>query len=94
MQIKIKITLAILFFISLANLPYGFYQLLRLVAFGGFAFLAYSESESENKNQMIVYIGLAILFQPFFKIALGRVLWNIVDVAVGVWLLYSLRSSK
>lgn len=94
MQNKIKIILAILFFISLADLPYGFYQLVRLLAFGGFAFLAYNESESENKNQMLVYIGLAILFQPFFKISLGRVLWNIVDVVVGAWLLYSLRSNK
>ena len=94
MQNKIKIILAILFFISLADLPYGFYQLVRLVAFGGFIFLAYSKSESENKNQMLVYIGLAILFQPFFKISLGRVLWNIVDVVVGAWLLYSLRSNK
>ena len=94
MQNKIKIILAILFFISLADLSYGFYQLVRLVAFGGFAFLAYSESESRNKNQMLVFIGLAILFQPFFKISLGRVLWNIVDVVVGAWLLYSLRSNK
>ena len=94
MQKKIKITLAILFFLSMANMPYGFYQLVRLFAFGGFAFLAYSESESKNKNLMLAYVGLAILFQPFFKISLGRVLWNIVDVVVGIWLLFSLRENK
>jgi hypothetical protein len=29
------------------------------------------------------------LFQPIFKIALGRDLWNIVDVFVGVGLIVS-----
>jgi hypothetical protein len=42
----------------------------------------------------VVYVCLAILFQPFFKIALGRALWNIVDVFVGVWLLISLDNIK
>lgn len=35
----------------------------------------------------IVYVGLAILFQPLLKIALGRELWNIVDVIVGIGLI-------
>jgi len=32
---------------------------------------------------------LALLFQPFFKISLGRELWNVVDVIVGIGLLIS-----
>lgn len=38
----------------------------------------------------IVYVGLAILFQPLIKISLGRELWNIVDVIVGVGLIVSI----
>lgn len=37
---------------------------------------------------MVLFIALAILFQPFAKIALGRMIWNIVDVAVTIYLLY------
>jgi hypothetical protein len=33
---------------------------------------------------------LALLFQPFIKIALGRDIWNIVDVIVGIGLIVSL----
>ena len=33
-------------------------------------------------SMAIVFGALALLFQPFFKIALGRILWNIVDVIV------------
>lgn len=39
---------------------------------------------------MIIYGALAILFQPFFKIALGRELWNIVDVIVEIGLILSI----
>lgn len=28
---------------------------------------------------------LALLFQPIYKIALGRIVWNIVDVVVAVF---------
>jgi hypothetical protein len=39
---------------------------------------------------MIIYGGLVLLFQPFFKIALGREIWNIVDLVVGIGLLISI----
>lgn len=32
------------------------------------------------------FFGLAVLFQPLVKIALGRTLWNILDVAVAIFL--------
>lgn len=86
----IKIALAILFFICLANMPYGYYQLVRFAALVGFAILAYYANENGNKIEVIVYVALAILFQPLVKIALGRSLWNIIDVIVGLALLLSL----
>ncbi len=89
MENAIKITLALLFFLCLLDMPYGFYQFVRFSAMVGFAILAYQASEKENKTEMIIYIGLAILFQPLIKIALGRTIWNIVDVIVGFGLLLS-----
>jgi hypothetical protein len=67
----------------LLPMPYGYYQLVRVVATAAFAFLAYQE---RGNNLLWVFIGLALLFQPFEKIALGRTLWNVVDVAVAVFL--------
>ena len=73
MQSKvIKIILAILFFVCLANMPYGYYQLVRFVALVGFAILAYYANDNGNKIEVIIFIALAILFQPLVKIALGR----------------------
>ena len=90
MNNAIKIVLAILFFLCLADMPYGYYQFTRFIAFFGFVILAYRVNEQVTQTNMIFYGGLALLFQPFFKIALGRQLWNILDVVVGIGLLISI----
>lgn len=71
-------------------MPYGYYEAVRFIALIGFGFLAYLENKNGNTGIAVVFIVLALLFQPFFKIALGRTLWNIVDVIVAVGLLFSL----
>jgi hypothetical protein len=86
----IKIFLALLFFICLADMPYGFYQFVRFAGLIGFTILAYQANQQSRQTEMIIYGALALLFQPFFKIALGREMWNIVDVIVGVGLLISI----
>lgn len=97
MNKTIKIVLAILFLICLLDMPYGFYQFVRLSAMIGFTSLAYTAYKQNNKLY-IPYICLAILFQPFIKITLGRELWNIIDVLVGIVLIVSVfinpKSSK
>ncbi len=59
----IKIVLAVLFFLCLLDMPYGFYQLVRFIALVGFSILAYQSYENENKYLTIIYIGLAICYQ-------------------------------
>lgn len=86
----IKTVLAILFFLCLVNMPYGFYQFVRFAGLVGFVILAYQANEQGKQIEMIIYGALAILFQPFFKIALGREIWNIVDVIVGIGLILSI----
>ncbi len=86
----LKITLSILFFLCLLDMPYGFYQIVRFVALVGFAILAYNANEQANKTEMIIYVCLAILFQPLIKISLGREIWNVVDVMVGIGLIVTI----
>ena len=71
-------------------MPYGFYQLVRLAGLIGFAILAYQANLSGKQTAVIVYVGLAILFQPLIKIPLGRQVWNVVDVIVGISLIISI----
>lgn len=89
-QILIKIVLAGLFFLCLFDMPYGFYQFVRFVALVGFTILAYQAHEQGRHTEMVIYGSLAILFQPLIKISLGREIWNIVDVVVGMGLIISI----
>lgn len=86
----IKIVLALLFFLCLADFPYGYYQFVRFAATVGFGILAYLAYEKGLKTEVVIYIVLAILFQPLLKIYLGRALWNIVDVLIGIGLIVSI----
>jgi hypothetical protein len=93
-KLFIKIILAILLLICLLDLPYGYFQFVRFASLIGFCILAYHANSNNKQTEVIIYIILAVLFQPFIKISLGRELWNIVDVIVAVALLISLFLRK
>lgn len=74
--------LAVALLICLLPMPYGYYILIRYfaaVVFTIIAYEAYKKEESKNQKALFYFV-MAILFQPFIKLPLGRTLWNIVDV--------------
>lgn len=83
----IKLILSALFLLCLAPMPYGFYSLIRFVAMIAFAIYAYVYYEKKNNKLAITFVSLAILFQPLLPIYLGRMLWNIIDVIVAIFLI-------
>lgn len=84
---NIKLILAVLLLLCLAQMPYGYYQFIRLASMIVFTILAYQYFEREKMPLAITFGGLALLFQPFIKIALGRTMWNVVDVVVAIGLM-------
>ena len=88
-----KIVLIILFISCLLDWSYGYYQLVRFLGMLGFAYLAYNDF---NKNKMWSYIWIAstFLINPIIKIALGRTIWNILDVIWAVLLIVSINNKK
>lgn len=83
----LKIIIALLLLLCLFDMPYGFYQLGRWASMVSFILFAIEYWHMEKKNISVAMMALAVLFQPFFKIALGRSLWNIVDVAAAAFLI-------
>ena len=83
---KIGIGLAIALMLCLFPMPYGYYTLIRFASMIVFGCIAYNFYKEKKMVLCIVAGSLAILFQPFFKIALGRTMWNIVDVIVAIFL--------
>lgn len=98
MEKIIKIGLALLLLGCLADMPYGYFQIVRFLGMIGFGVLAFQEKEKGNDGFFILWLGSAILINPIFKISLGRELWNVVDVIWAVILIatifYETTNSK
>lgn len=53
----------------------------------GLGYMAFQYFKQKKEVLTWTFVTLALLFQPFAKIALGRTVWNIVDVVVAVGLI-------
>jgi hypothetical protein len=91
--IAIKITFVILLLVCLLDMPYGYYQFVRFIGMIGFGLLAF-ENYQKNQTWFVIWISSALLINPFFKIALGRDIWNIVDMIWAVLLVVSIILNK
>lgn len=84
----IKLLIAALLLLCLADMPYGYYNFVRIVAAFAFAYFAFEYYKKVREGLAFTFGALALMFQPFTKLALGRVMWNVVDVVVGLGLVY------
>ncbi len=94
MEKIVKIGLAIMLFICLLDMPYGYYQFVRVAATLVFVLLSIQSYNLKSNGMALIFIVLAIIFQPFEKIALGRELWNLLDVIVGIGLISTILLGK
>ena len=83
----VKLIMAVALIACLLPMPYGYYSLVRFVAMAVFTFFSFTYYEKKLMPLVFIFVALALLFQPFMKIALGRVMWNIVDVVVALFLI-------
>ena len=84
---KIGLGLAAALLLCLLPMPYGYYTLIRFVVMVIFGCLAFNFYKKDKMSLFVLACSIAILFQPFFKLALGRIIWNVVDVIVAIVLI-------
>ena len=84
----VYIVLSVLLLLCLAPMPYGYYKLVRFIAAFDFAILSWHNYITRQASCLIIFAGLALLFQPFCKIALGRTVWNIVDIIIAAFIIW------
>lgn len=89
----IKIVLIVLFIGCLFDWNYGYYQLVRFVGMVVFGLLAYYNYQ-QNKTWFLIWLSSAVLINPIFKIALGRELWNVIDIIWAILLIISMFYDK
>lgn len=87
----IKIPLIVLLLLCLFRMPYSFYEISRFIGMIGFAIIGYEAFKKQNTLFIIIWFSSALLINPFFKLALGRTLWNIIDF---IWIILLLISLK
>lgn len=82
----IWLIMAIMLLICLFDMPYFYYQLIRILSTIVFAISAvYFEAIKKNKMAITMFV-LVIIFQPVEPIVWGRVIWKIIDVLVAIFL--------
>lgn len=84
MMKQVYLALAVMLLLCLAPMPYGYFMLVRFVATVAFGWLAYRYYKNNKVAATWILRVLALLFQPFYKIALGRTVWNVIDVIVAI----------
>ncbi|WDF67676.1 hypothetical protein PQ465_15350 [Sphingobacterium oryzagri] len=94
---KVQLALIIALLLCLLPImPYGYYTLVRFFVTGYFSYLLLTAKRKTKKEQrhVIVYVLIIVLFQPIIKLPIGRALWNILDVALAIWLLLHLNKRR
>ncbi len=61
------------------DLPYLYFQFIRVIGMITFGLLAYINHERGNMPFAIIFGISLLIIQPFLKIPLGRFNWNILD---------------
>ena len=84
---QVYVILAAMLLLCLAPMPYGYFMLVRFVMMVACGWMAYQYYQRQKTEAAWVFGIIAMLFQPMYKIALGRTVWNIVDVIVALFFL-------
>ena len=90
----LKIGLVVLLLISLFNMPYEYYELLRFILIATFAWFVISEYVPNKFGWSFLYGTLVILFNPFLKLKIGAIGWKVVDFSTAVILVINLIEGK
>lgn len=73
-----------LLILAIADLPYGYYQFLRIVISIIAGINAFGELEKENKMLFFYFALVLILFNPIIPIHLDKSTWTPIDLIAGI----------
>jgi hypothetical protein len=79
--------LAALLFVAVLPLPYAYYEILRVAVCLGVLYMLVKEWPLLEGQTKGVFIVIAVLFNPFSPIYLSKIIWMIIDIVAGVYLL-------
>ena len=85
---------SVMLLIGAFSMPYGYYTLLRIIAFAAFCILAYDVATRGNKTLPWIFGFVAVVFNPIIKVHFPKEIWAIVDVVSAVLLIITIESTN
>lgn len=79
-----QVILILALLLCLFPMPYGYFILVRYLATVVFTIMAYYNYKQQSNATTCLWVCIALLFQPFFKITLEREIWNVVDIVAAI----------
>lgn len=89
-----SLALAFGMLVCLGNWPYDYYTLVRYAAMVILGAQGIRYYNAQKHELAYTFAALALLFQPIFKIALSKGVWNVIDVVVAVLLCITIFGNK
>ena len=83
----VPLYLAAMLLLCLAPMPYGYFTIVRILATVVFGIYTYRCFLAKKEGLTWMFVTLALLFQPFARVGIGRMVWNIIDVIVAIGLI-------
>lgn len=80
--------------VAVLPLPYGYFMFLRLAITAAAAYVAYENFNKDIPVWGIVFVGVALLFNPFYTIHFDKALWAVIDIVVAALFFINSRIEK
>lgn len=71
----------LLLLFALADVPYGYYQVVRVIVFCASVYLAVKEKDRNGEFWLWTFVTCALIYNPLIKLSLGKEVWPIANVA-------------
>lgn len=79
---------ALALFLGIFTWPYEYYQLLRIVVFLVSAYFSHRYLQLKLIMPTVVFLGIAILFNPILPIYLLKSTWILIDIFSSLFFIY------
>jgi len=76
---------------AIAEWPYGYYILLRWITCITSILVTFKAFEKNNDWAKVVFIVIAILFNPLVPIYLSRSTWIPIDIITAIFFIFAIR---
>ncbi len=81
-----------LLLLGILNLPYGYYNFLRLAICISSAIIAYHFYNSQKTSWTIIFGAIALLFNPIIPVFLTKSIWVVLDLIAAILFFSSLSA--